>query len=81
MTGLSSSGKNRTVAGELNRYLVCHDYGMGGLWWWITAESPEQITEAFSEVEVVTDPARIDAASTWSLKELSLTQAKTDDPG
>lgn len=42
------------------RYLVCHDYGMGGLWWWITADSEADILERIAEVEVVADPAWLD---------------------
>ncbi|MEV0564905.1 hypothetical protein [Dactylosporangium sp. NPDC050588] len=38
------------------RFLVVHDYGMGGLWWWIHARSVRQIVETFAEVEVVEDP-------------------------
>jgi hypothetical protein len=26
------------------RYLVLHDYGMGGLWWWIHARSVREVT-------------------------------------
>jgi hypothetical protein len=36
---------------------VCHDYGMGGSWWWVWAASPEEIVAAIAEVEVVTDEA------------------------
>jgi hypothetical protein len=37
----------------MRRYLVVHDYGMGGLWWWIWASSPEEIVETLAGVEVV----------------------------
>lgn len=33
-------------------YLVGYNYGQGGLWAYVLAESAEQITEAFSDVEV-----------------------------
>lgn len=46
-------------------YLVLHDYGMGGLWWWILASSAEEITASFAEVEVVGDPEAIARARTW----------------
>ena len=36
-----------------SRHLVLHDYGMGGLWWWVWARSPEEIVESVAEVEVV----------------------------
>jgi hypothetical protein len=46
------------VVGERSkkRFLVLHDYGMGGLWWWIHARSEPEIMHTFAEVEVVTDP-------------------------
>ncbi|MFD2469273.1 hypothetical protein [Amycolatopsis silviterrae] len=37
-------------------FLVLHDYGMGGFWWWISARSEREIRETFAWVEVVTDP-------------------------
>jgi hypothetical protein len=39
-----------------SRFLVLHDYGMGGCWWWVQARSRREILETFAEVEVVTDP-------------------------
>ncbi|MER5459055.1 hypothetical protein ABT008_30255 [Micromonospora sp. NPDC002389] len=38
------------------RFLVLHDYGMGGLWWWIHARSAPQIVTTFAEVEIIEDP-------------------------
>jgi hypothetical protein len=37
-------------------YLVCHDYGTGGVWWWITAASSDEITAAFRDVTVFDEP-------------------------
>lgn len=37
-------------------YLTCYDYGMGGLWWWITARSPEEITSTYSDLVVYERP-------------------------
>lgn len=54
------------------RHLVCHDYGMGGLWWWVWARSPAEIVQTCAEVEVVTDPNRIGRAAGWSLDEVDL---------
>ena len=48
-------------------YLVLHDYGMGGLWWWIRASSADEITAAFAEVEVIGDPEVIARARTWNV--------------
>ncbi|MFD8492623.1 hypothetical protein [Amycolatopsis sp. NPDC059657] len=54
------------------RYLVVHDYGMGGLWWWLIAGSPEEIVLALSETEVVSDAETIHQAEGWSLEEVEL---------
>lgn len=37
-------------------FLVCHDYGTGGLWWWITASSADEITATFRDVIVLDQP-------------------------
>lgn len=57
-------------------YLVLHDYGMGGLRWWIRASSAEEITAAFAGVEVVGDPEAIARARTWDLDELDIEDAR-----
>ncbi len=36
--------------------LVAYDYGMGGIWAYLWAESDEQIRNKFSEVEVFAEP-------------------------
>ncbi|HEX5543357.1 MAG TPA: hypothetical protein VFX60_17685 [Micromonospora sp.] len=51
------------------RYLVLHDYGMGGLWWWIHARSTGEVLETFAEVEVVDAPAAVGRAESWGLEE------------
>ena len=71
-------GENRLVAGEQpsrQRYLVRHDYGMGALWWWITAGSAAEITTTFAEVEVIDDPAVMRIVQSWSLDELDIADA------
>ena len=35
------------------RYLVVHDYGMGGLWGYVLADSADQIKARFPELDVV----------------------------
>ncbi|MFJ9413313.1 hypothetical protein ACIRPT_04005 [Streptomyces sp. NPDC101227] len=51
------------------RFLVQHDYGMGGCWWWVLARSPREILETFAEVEVVDDAAWVRQAESWELDE------------
>ncbi|QUX27187.1 hypothetical protein KGD83_17830 [Nocardiopsis akebiae] len=60
------SGERKT------RHLVLHDYGMGGLWWWVWAGSAEEIALACAEVEVVTDPYILERVRTWALEEVHL---------
>lgn len=36
----------------MREFLVCHDYGMGGLWWWIAAADAEAIRAVFRDVVV-----------------------------
>ncbi|MGW6470713.1 hypothetical protein [Streptomyces nigra] len=43
------------------RFLVLHDYGMGGCWWWVRARSEREILETFAWVEVVGDPEAVAA--------------------
>jgi hypothetical protein len=54
------------------RYLVLHDYGMGGLWWWIHARSTREVLETFAEVEVVDTPAAVARAEGWQLEEVDI---------
>jgi hypothetical protein len=54
------------------RYLVLHDYGMGGLWWWIHARSVREVKETFAEVEVVDTPAALARAKGWGLDEVDI---------
>jgi hypothetical protein len=37
-------------------YLVCYDYGTGGLWWWIMASSAEDISSLYENVIVFEEP-------------------------
>ncbi|MEU8816459.1 hypothetical protein [Actinoplanes sp. NPDC048796] len=56
----------------MRRFLVVHDYGMGGLWWWVWATSPEDILETIAEVEVITDEATIREMGPLAEEELHL---------
>ena len=38
-----------------SRYLVCDDYGMGGVWAFITARSPDEITAKYPQLTVATE--------------------------
>ena len=40
----------------MREYLVCYDYGMGGLWWWIKAPNVEAITDRYEGVIVFSEP-------------------------
>jgi len=37
-------------------FLVCHNYGQGGLWWWISASSASEITQAYKDIIVFEQP-------------------------
>jgi hypothetical protein len=54
------------------RYLVLHDYGMGGLWWWIHARSVREVRETFAEVEVVDESGAVAQAEGWQLAEVDI---------
>jgi hypothetical protein len=65
-----AAGHAGTVSKQ--RYLVLHDYGMGGLWWWIYARSTREVRETFAEIEVVDAPADIAHAEGWQLEEVDI---------
>jgi hypothetical protein len=54
------------------RFLVLHDYGMGGLWWWVHARSAREVLETFAEVEIVDAPAHRARAEGWQLPEVDI---------
>ncbi|MFI9550473.1 hypothetical protein [Nonomuraea endophytica] len=51
------------------RFLILHDYGMGGSWWWVRARSAREVLETFAEVEVIEAPEEIERAEGWNLDE------------
>lgn len=55
-----------------SRFLVLHDYGMGGLWWWIHARSAHEIMETFAEVEVIDDTEETARFATSDLDEVDI---------
>lgn len=66
-------------SGTKNRYLVLHDYGMGGLWCWVWARSPDEILDAVAEVEVVTDDTIVQRMGSDELDEIDI-DALPDSP-
>lgn len=61
--------------GVKERYLVCHDYGMGALWWWVTARSATEIMERVADVVVVTGSRTIRRVADWDLDEVDIDAA------
>ncbi|MER6473060.1 hypothetical protein [Streptomyces collinus] len=59
-------------AARKTRFLVLHDYGMGGLWWWVHARSAREVVETFAEVEVIDDPGAVERAGTWEVDEVDI---------
>ncbi|MEU2669231.1 hypothetical protein ABZ622_10195 [Streptomyces sp. NPDC007164] len=53
-------------------FLVLHDYGMGGLWWWIRARSAREVLETFAWVEVITDPETLAGYKDQGLEEVDI---------
>lgn len=60
------------VGADKSRFLVLHDYGMGGLWWWVHARSAREVLETFAEVEVVDRPEAIAWAEADGLLEVDI---------
>ena len=60
------------IDSEKTRHLVLHDYGMGGLWWWVRARSAEETVLRAAEVEVITHPEVIARCADWALDEVDL---------
>ena len=40
----------------MREFLSCYDYGTGGLWWWIEAESADAIHAEFRDLTVFDKP-------------------------
>ncbi|ATZ29206.1 hypothetical protein SLAV_37205 [Streptomyces lavendulae subsp. lavendulae] len=72
MTGTNSADKRR--------FLVLHDYGMGGAWWWVHARSARDVLETFAWVEVVTDPEAASRFEHDGLEEVDI-EASLMPPG
>jgi hypothetical protein len=58
------------------RFLVLHDYGMGGLWWWIHARSAREVLETFADVEVVDHAEAMAQAEEWQIDEVDIDAAE-----
>ena len=57
------------------RFLLLHDYGMGGVWWWVRARSVREVLETFAEVEVIDRPETLAWAQTQDLIEVDIDAA------
>ncbi|WP_324792498.1 hypothetical protein SJX93_00515 [Streptomyces cyaneofuscatus] len=53
-------------------FLLLHDYGMGGSWWWVRARSKREVLETFAWVEVVTDPDAVARSRDEGLEEVDI---------
>jgi hypothetical protein len=53
----------------MTKFLVCYDYGTGGLWAYIPAPSSEAITEKFPDLKVFVEPP-----SWWNAQEEAITR-------
>ena len=42
----------------MGKYLTCYDYGHGGIWRYVLAESKEQIEQLYPELDVVDTPPK-----------------------
>ena len=56
-------------------FLLLHDYGMGGVWWWVRARSEREVLETFAEVEVIDRPETLVWARTADLVEVDIDAA------
>jgi hypothetical protein len=65
---------------DKTRFLLLHDYGMGGAWWWVRARSAREVLEAFAEVEVIDRPDTIAWAVAEDLAEVDI-DAEVMPPG
>ncbi|MCX4864822.1 hypothetical protein OHU11_16905 [Streptomyces sp. NBC_00257] len=57
-------------------FLVLHDYGMGGLWWWVRARSTREVRETFARVEVITDPETLARFKDEDLEEVDIDSSR-----
>jgi hypothetical protein len=63
-------------------FLVVYDYGMGGAWAVLRADSPEQVRERFPELQIVTQrPAWLTSSEGRLLREwMTIDVEDTDNP-
>ena len=65
-----------------DEFLVAYDYGMGGVWAIVLADSADEITTRYPEVVIVTDrPAWMDVAHLERLQSEAVDISATEDQG
>jgi hypothetical protein len=52
--GQQLSRPHKSIA--MPKYLVCYDYGAGGVWLYVEAESPSEITATYRDLKVFETP-------------------------
>jgi hypothetical protein len=69
---LHSAGVTDADAAHKICFLVLHDYGMGGVWWWVRARSAREALETFAEVEVIDRPETLAWAEAQDVPEVNI---------
>jgi hypothetical protein len=62
------------------RFLAAHDYGMGGIWMYITAKRASDITDAYPELEIFEEPPSFISEATLAKIEEKLSYDLDDPP-
>lgn len=62
-------------------FLTVYNYGTGGVWTYLRAESPEQIHEKFRDLKVLTaPPSWMTEVERKRIRSYDLATAEVDDP-
>jgi len=68
------------MAQEKTDYLVCYNYGQGGLWAVVKARSAEEITAKYPEFEIVKETPSISEKAAFENAAAKLTFDIDDEP-